>query len=235
MAERIKRADVAQMVRAWKGGGFDALGGGGNGLNFQRLAKVYVRNDSNADLDIGDIVFINGLPNETDYDKLKIEYLSCGFVLSGVAYDSDHKDRLSAITLEPIKQDNIGEVYFPGLLAVNIYEYNSEYKYARIKDGKIKSAHGGEYKVIGASSANSDSVCFGYVMPLLAGHYVGTTGTKITGTSQVTTVAVLNGPTIPDVTCPLLVGSDASIEKDKTVIVSLNLFTGKWEITETVC
>ncbi len=204
-------------------------------LNFQRLAKVCVRNDSNADLDIGDIVFINGLPNETDYDKLKIEYLSCGFILSGVAYDSDHKDRLSAITLEPIKQDNIGEVYFPGLLAVNIYEYNSEYKYARIKDGKIKSAQGGKYKVIGASSANSDSVCFGYVMPLLAGHYVGTTGTKITGTSQTTTVSVANGPILSGVNCPLLTGSNASIDGSKTVIVSYNLFKGQWEIIETVC
>lgn len=239
MVERIKRADVAQMVRTWKGGEFESLGPGAGGMNFQRLAKVYVRNDSNADLDIGDIVFINGLPNETDYDNLKIEYLSCGFILSGVAYDSDHNDRLSAITLEPIKQDNIGEVYFPGLLSVNIYEYNSEYKYARVKDGKIKSAHGGEYKVIGASSANDDSVSFGYVLQN-EGHFVGRTQQKI-GPGVGTSIVDKNDDNVilfENVKCPMLRGSGVryeSIASGSLVVVSKNFLTGEWQIIEAQC
>lgn len=235
MAERIRRADVAQFLRQFKGGEFDNVLGGLAAGNFQRLQKVYVRNGSNADLDIGDIVFIAGLPDTIGYEALVNEYLGSGFVLSGVAYDDNNKDRLSAIVLEPIKQDGIGEVYFPGLIAAKIYNYNSNYKYARIDNGKLKSAQGGKYKVIGASSPNNDSESFGYVILYTEGHYIGTTGSSITGTSQTTTVSVTNGPVIPDVTCPLLVGSNATIDSGKTVIVSFNLFTRKWEITETVC
>ena len=227
------------MVKDGKGGGFDPVGGNTNGLNFQRLQKVYVQNNTGDDLDIGDIVFIDGLPNEIDYDKLKIEYLSCGFILSGVAYDSNHKDRLSAITLEPIKQDGIGEVYFPGLLAVNIYNYNSEYKYARIQDGIIKSAQGGEYKVIGASSANGESISFGYVLQN-EGHLIGRTQSKISGPGGQTNIigrfdeAVL----LENVKCPMLQGDGVryeTISAYTNVVVSRSFITGEWEIIEAHC
>lgn len=233
MGERIRRTDLNQLMREYKGGAFFNYTPFMS-QNFQRLQKVYVQNDTDADLDIGDVVFINGLPNTIDYDDLLSEYLSFGIIFSGAAYDSNHKDRLSAIALEPIKEDGVGEVYLPGIIAAKIYNYNASYGYARIDDGKIKSAQGGEYKVLGVSSANNSSECFGYVRRLTEGHYVGTTGSPITGPSSPTTVTVTNGPVISNVKCPLLSGT-ASIDSGKTVVISLNLFTGEWEITETVC
>lgn len=83
---------------------------------------------------------------------------------------------------------------------------------------------------------------------LQAGHYVGTTVTKITGPSEKTDVTVkkyigddANGNeqysgtiTIENVKCPLL-QSTAEIPATTTVIISKNRMTGKWEIIEMAC
>lgn len=240
MAERIKRADVAQIVRAWKGGGFDALGSGANGLNFQRLAKVYVQNNTGADLRIGQKVYITG--RRPSFDTMFREYINDGYMFLGIA----NANNPYGFCIEPIKQEHIGEVFVNGLCPALLDSETSTHKYAKIDStGQLVSTDNereAEFWKVDASSGTNDGKTFAYLIarqksPEPCGHLVGYTTVPIEGDQEVTSVIVGSGTsaqTYENVTCPLL-RENETISDGTTVIISKNMSTGEWQIIEARC
>lgn len=165
MVDKIKRADVANFIRSFKGGNFDQLmRRDGTGF-FQKLQKAFVYNNTGVALEIGSPVYISGTMNELAYDELVNEYLTSGFCLKGETYDSDYPDRPVAFALEPIKEDGIGECRIGGLTPAILTGYNEGDKYTAINDdGEIVSTGDeSDYRIVGVSQENEDGKRFAYL------------------------------------------------------------------------
>ncbi|MBR2692920.1 MAG: hypothetical protein IKE69_01780 [Thermoguttaceae bacterium] len=167
MVDKIKRADVANFIRSFKGGNFDQqMRRDGTGF-FQKLQKTFVYNNTGAALEIGSPVYISGVMNELPYDDLVNEYLTSGFCLKGETYDSDYPDRPVAFALEPIKEDGIGECRIDGLTPAILTGFNDETRYAKVNENTELLAQGdaSDYQIIGVSDENENGKRFAFVKP----------------------------------------------------------------------
>lgn len=248
MGERIRRTELNQLMRSWKGGEFESLGPGAGGMNFQRLAKVFVTNGTAEDLIIGQKVAVGGFRGS--YEDMLQSYLSNGYMLDGISLAAAPENPVIGFCLEPIKKNHIGEVFINGL-CVALMDSNSSGRYAKIDDNNnlvgTSDEDEAEFVKVQVSDNAVDGKYLAYLVALpkpkeVGGHLVGVTQGVLSGTGIVT-VKVTNGTTdtyYDGVTCPLL--RDASgnyaaetIDKGVTVIMSKNRLSGAWQIIEAQC
>ena len=244
MGERIRRTDLNQLMREYKGGAFfnySPL----SAQNFQRLQKVYVTNETGADFEIGQKVYITG--RRVTFETLLNEYLNDGYFFSGVSYAASNNGAFpAAFCLEPIKQNRIGEVFVNGIFPALMDSDNSSHQYAKIDNsGQLVSTNNADEAEFWKADSSSDAVSgkhFAYLVPKPAkvsetGHLIGYTNGSITGPSQTTTVTI--DGTSYTVNCPLLRGGSGEIAETigegTKVVISKNLNTGAWQIIEAQC
>lgn len=167
MGERIKRADVANFIRSFKGGNFDQLTRRDGTGFFQKLQKAFVYNNTGAGLEVGSPVYISGAMNELAYDELVNEYLTSGFCLTGETYAADYPDRPVAFALEPIEAGSVGECRIDGLTPAILTGYEDGLRYAKVNEDTELLAQGdaSDYQIIGVSDENESGKRFAFVKP----------------------------------------------------------------------
>lgn len=236
MVDKIKRADVAQMVRTWKGGEFDALDGGGNRTS---VKKIYVENTGGSAIEVGDPIQITGITGNdlSDDDFLKY-YLTNGFLFKGSKFTSSYDlNNVIAIAEEPAKANGVCEALIQGLY-FGRYNHSGTETLSRVSfntSGKYEYDPLGNYIVIAKS--NKDNENNGYVILLydpLIGPFVGMyrTGTHNSCTESTNHVHLDGSPdvVIKSVTVPL-----GSLESGTNVLIMKNRKTGGWMVTEAAC
>lgn len=253
MAERIRRAELNQLIRAWKGGGFDSLNGV-NPLNFQRMPKVIVHNISGSTIQIGDRVYVSPASSAT-FKQMVSDLLNGTLYFSGTT--TQCLDRPFGFAIEPIPENQYGELYLGGITAALIDTVaDSTHKFVKIvnetsnetatkilKTTPVKGL--ADYYAVLISSDNGSEYGITKQLAYLvakqkSGHLSGTTGDSI-GSNTATTVVTVEETlattkftdTIVGVTCPLLDGD--SIKAHSVVIVSWNDSVDNWQIIEAQC
>lgn len=166
MVDKIKRADVAQMVRSWKGGEFEPSPGGR--IRSPQM-KYCFRNAGRRDVDVGNIVYVSSLWTETPFenppvlpqDKFISAYLNNNLIFVGYSTGSNSGLNLIGVADEPIaKEGGVGYIHFPQqyefFLAKYNYESDKQAKRLTQRSTAFVIASSGDYRVLATSEKNED-------------------------------------------------------------------------------
>lgn len=203
--------------------------------------RAYVKNGTSSRIDVGSPVYITGLlDDDISYSSMQRQHLSTGYMLQCGAYDSSYVSRPVGIAMEPIVKDGIGEVYINGITAALLSDYTKDDPYARFDLGSGKSGNcvssrcGGRYWIVGVSNDLADGKRFAFLYLIPQGHYDCITKERDCVGPTGTTIVEIDNSRV-EVSCPLLLGTDSTIKKGTTVIVSWSAKTDKFEIIEMAC
>lgn len=211
-------------------------------LNFQRLPKVYVRNDSNVVIEPFEQVWVIGSSDLT-IDELQKQYFADGYVLSRT---NPSQSRAYGTTLEPINKNGVGEIFLPGITTAWITCSDNSHAYVKRIYGRdtaslnsVSSSYDADFYIIAKSTDTDNGKRFAYIAPYdkqdYNGHLIGYVGSNLTGSNQVDVYSdedcqhLLQG----NVGCPLL--RNETITAKSKVVLSWNRSSHIWEIIEAQC
>ncbi len=235
MGERIKRADVASFIRSWKGGEFDALGGG---VVRPTVKKIYVKISGNS-IDVGDPIQITGITSDNlSVDEFLQYYLTNGFLLKGSKLTTSLSlNTVVAIAEEPANAEGVCEASIQGLY-FGRYNHSGNETLSRVSLGtssKFKYDPLGNYIVVDKSSKDEENNGYAVLLydPLIGpfeGVYrIGTHNSCTESTNHVHLDGLPN-VIIKSVTVPL-----GSLESGTNVLIMKNRTTDGWMVTEAAC
>ena len=150
MAKDIPRSTLRQMVREYKTNGL--FGSASNKtVNKKSMLKVY--NSTNATLPAGSFVGLSGFnPTSISYDDAHSLMLGGNLVLNGVAANTS---LTNAVVTKPIAAGTVGTAECEGVEFIVAHVNSSSHP--EISVARETVASGGDYKIISASGADSNS------------------------------------------------------------------------------
>ena len=224
MTTLIRRDELNKMLSEWKSGVF----GKSAQQKISGRGTILMYNEG-PDILAGLPLAVSGrmFPGIQEYDAMT-EYLTYGVQLSGRDPADDDPDQILAITAEPIYSGRIGRVWLGGVIGASVSIVDESHKYVDCNSTGLYTADSGPFRLVAHIGS------FAFILPASTGggHLLGTTSGTLSGSSSTVNVNV-DGKDY-ECSCPILTGN-GKISSGKTVVISRNMKTGKWQIIAAEC